>query len=185
VPDLNTPAKTAPRAALLDRDGVLNIDIGYAHRPEDLAFVPGAIAAVRRLNQAGRKVMVVTNQAGVARGFYDEAAVAAFHAAMAEALAAEGARIDAFYYCPFHPEASVEAYRHTDHPDRKPNPGMVLRALRDFEVAPEQAFLIGDRDSDLEAAARAKVRGYFFEGGDLDVFVAGVLEAEDRLMAAG
>jgi D-glycero-D-manno-heptose 1,7-bisphosphate phosphatase len=176
---------TTARAALLDRDGVLNVDHGFTHRPEDLAFVPGAIAAVRRLNRAGRKVIVVTNQAGVARGLYDEAAVEAFHAAMTTALAAEGARIDAFYYCPFHPDASVEVYRHADHPDRKPNPGMVLKALGDFDVAPENAFLIGDRDSDLEAAARARVRGYFFEGGDLDAFVAGVLEAEERRMATG
>lgn len=183
MPSPKTSLTTA-RAALLDRDGVLNIDHGYTHRPEDLAFVPGAAAAVRRLNQSGRKVIVVTNQAGVARGLYDEAAVERFHAAMAKALAAEGARVDAFYYCPFHPEALVEAYRHADHPDRKPNPGMLLRALSDFGVAPEDAFLIGDRDSDLEAAARAQVRGYFFDGGDLDAFVAGVLQAEDRSMAA-
>ena len=149
-------------AALLDRDGVLNVDHGYTHRPEDLAFMPGAVEAVRRLNQSGRRVVVVTNQAGVARGLYDEAAVERFHAAMSAGMAAEGARIDAFYYCPFHPEAVVEAYRHADHPDRKPNPGMVLRALRDFGVTPARAFLIGDRDSDLQAAVAAGVRGYLF-----------------------
>ena len=171
-------------AALFDRDGVLNIDHGYTHRPEDLAFVSGAVAAVRRLNQLGRKVIVITNQAGVARGLYDEAAVKRFHAAMTAALAAEGARIDAYYACPFHPEAVVEAYRHPSHPDRKPNPGMVLRALSDFGVAPENAFLIGDRDSDMQAAAAAGVRGYFFTGGDLDRFVVEVLKTEDQPMAA-
>ena len=168
-------------AALLDRDGVLNIDHGYTHRPEDLAFVPGAAAAVRRLNAAGRRVIVVTNQAGVARGYYDEAAVEAFHAAMSAALAAEGARIDAFYYCPYHPDAEVEAYRHADHPDRKPNPGMVLRALADFGVAAENAFVIGDRDSDVAAGVAAGVRGYLFQGGDLDAFVAEVLATEAAL----
>ncbi len=167
-------------AALLDRDGVLNVDRGYTHRPEDLEFVPGAVDAVRRLNRSGRRVIVITNQAGVAWGLYDEAAVGRFHAAMSAALEAQSARIDAFYYCPFHPAAAVEAYRHTDHPDRKPNPGMVLRALRDFDVAPERAFLIGDRDSDIQAAAAAGVRGYLYESGDLDQFVEGVLRAENH-----
>lgn len=171
-------------AALLDRDGVLNVDRGYTHRPEDLVFVPGAVEAVRRLNRAGRGVIVVTNQAGVARGLYDEMAVDRFHAAMNTALEVEGARIDAFYYCPFHPEATVAAYRRANHPDRKPNPGMVLRALRDFAVNPGRAFLIGDRDSDLQAASAAGVRGYLFAGGDLDRFVEGVLSAEERLMGS-
>ncbi len=167
-------------AALLDRDGVLNVDRGYTHRPEDLEFVPGAVDAVRRLNRSGRRVIVITNQAGVAWGLYDEAAVDRFHAAMSAALEAQSAHIDAFYYCPFHPAAAVEAYRHADHPDRKPNPGMVLRALRDFDVAPERAFLIGDRDSDIQAAAAAGVRGYLYESGDLDQFVEGVLRAENH-----
>ncbi|HEX4180644.1 MAG TPA: HAD family hydrolase [Caulobacteraceae bacterium] len=168
--------KTEPaRAALFDRDGVLNIDRGYTHRPEDLEFTLGAIAAIRRLNQAGWRVIVVTNQAGVARGLYDEAAVERFHAAMNTALAAEGARIDAFYHCPFHPKAEIDAYRHADHPDRKPNPGMVRKALRDFGVTPENAFLIGDRDSDLQAAETAGVSGYFYAGGDLDDLVQRVL----------
>jgi D-glycero-D-manno-heptose 1,7-bisphosphate phosphatase len=171
---------TRASAALLDRDGVLNVDHGYTHRPEDLEFLPGAVAAVRRLNRAGWQVIVVTNQAGVARGYYDEAAVEAFHAAMNAALAAQGARIDAFYYCPFHPEADVEAYRHANHPDRKPNPGMVLRALADFGVEAARAFLVGDRDSDLAAAASAGVRGYLYAGGDLDEFICGVLDAEAR-----
>ena len=171
-------------AALLDRDGVLNVDRGYTHRPEDLAFMPGAVEAVRRLNRAGRRVIVVTNQAGVARGLYDEAAVNRFHAAMGAALEAEGARIDAFYYCPYHPEAVVAAYRHADHPDRKPNPGMVLRALSDFDVALQDAFLIGDRDSDIQAAAAAGIRGYLYQGGDLDRFVEAVLSAEAGLMGA-
>jgi D-glycero-D-manno-heptose 1,7-bisphosphate phosphatase len=164
--------------ALLDRDGVLNVDNGYTHLPSDLVFMPGAIDAVRRLNAARRIVAVVTNQAGVARGLYDEAAVDVFHQAMQAALAKHGARIDAFYYCPFHEDAQIEAYRHADHPDRKPNPGMILRALGDYKVEPRDAFVIGDRASDMEAARRAGVRGYRFEGGDLDSFVAGVLAIE-------
>ena len=154
---------------------MLNVDVGYAHRPEQLTFVNGAPEAVRRLNAAGWTVIVVTNQAGVARGFYDEAAVDAFHDAMSAALAGQGARIDAFYYCPYHEDATVEAYRHVDHPDRKPNPGMLLRGLADHGVAAEDAFMIGDRDSDMQAAARAGVAGYLFEGGDLDALVKRVL----------
>ncbi|HZC15939.1 MAG TPA: HAD family hydrolase, partial [Caulobacteraceae bacterium] len=138
--------------AILDRDGVLNVDPGYAHRPDQLVLVKGAAAAVRRLNDAGWAVAAVTNQSGVARGLYDEAAVGRFHSAMDAALAAAGAHVDAWYYCPFHPDAVVAAYRHADHPDRKPNPGMVLRALADFSVSPASAFLIGDQASDIEAA---------------------------------
>jgi D-glycero-D-manno-heptose 1,7-bisphosphate phosphatase len=168
-----------PGLAILDRDGVLNLDPGYVHRPDQLVLIEGAAAAVRRLNEAGWAVAVVTNQSGVARGLYDEAAVGRFHAAMASALAADGARIDAWYYCPFHPDAVVPAYRHADHPDRKPNPGMVLRALADFAVPPERAFLIGDQASDIEAARRARVRGYLFEGSDLDALVAQALRAAE------
>ena len=167
----------SPRAglAILDRDGVLNLDLGYAHRPDQLVLVDGAAKAVRRLNDAGWAVAAITNQSGVARGLFDEAQIGLFHAAMDAALAASGARIDAWYYCPFHPDAVVPAYRHADHPDRKPNPGMVLRALADFAMPPERAFLIGDQASDIEAARRAGVRGYLFEGGDLDALVAEVL----------
>jgi D-glycero-D-manno-heptose 1,7-bisphosphate phosphatase len=167
--------------AILDRDGVLNVDTGYAHRPDQLVLVDGAAAAVRRLNDADWAVAVITNQSGVARGLFDEAAIGHFHAAMDAALAASGAHIDVYFYCPFHPDAVVAAYRHADHPDRKPNPGMVLRALQHFAVPPAQAFLIGDQASDIEAARRAGVRGYLFEGGDLDALVAGVLgEARAR-----
>jgi D-glycero-D-manno-heptose 1,7-bisphosphate phosphatase len=181
-PNLSLPRAGVRSAALLDRDGVLNVDRGYTHRPEDLVFTPGAVRAVRRLNLTGRRVIVITNQAGVARGLYDEAAVDRFHATMNAALALEGARIDAFYSCPFHPEATVAAYRHPDHPDRKPNPGMVLRALTDSEVSPARAFLIGDRASDIQAATAAGVQGYLYLEGDLDQFVERVLSAEDRRM---
>ena len=159
---------------------MLNVDLGYAHRPDQLAFIDGAPEAVRRLNRAGWSVIVVTNQAGVARGLYDEAAVEVFHAAMNAAMAAQGAHIDAFYYCPFHEDAVVEAYRHDSHPDRKPNPGMLLRGLADHGVAAADAFMIGDRNSDMQAAERAGVKGYLFEGGDLDVLVRRVLAEREE-----
>ena len=172
---LSADGNHRPRVALFDRDGVLNVDVGYTYKPEQLTFVEGAPEAVRRLNGAGWLVVVVTNQAGVARGYYDEAAVHQFHAAMSAALAEHGARIDAFYHCPFHEDGVVEAYRHDDHPDRKPNPGMLLRALKDFQAAAADAFMIGDRDSDMQAAERAGVKGYLFEGGNLDMLVQRIL----------
>lgn len=167
--------KSALKAVLFDRDGVLNLDEGYTHKPEDLVWTPGARAAIGRLNAAGVKVIVVTNQSGVARGLYDLAAVDRFHAEMQRQLGREGAKIDAFYACPYHKDAKIEAWRHPDHPDRKPNPGMLLAALRDFGLAPEETLMIGDRESDMEAARRAGMPGHLYEGGDLDVLVARVV----------
>jgi D-glycero-D-manno-heptose 1,7-bisphosphate phosphatase len=162
-------------AVFFDRDGVLNEDTGYPHRPEDLRWIPSARAAVRRFNALGWWVFVITNQSGVARGLYGRDAVDRFHAAMQAALKAEGAHVDAFYDCPFHADAAVETWRHPDHPDRKPNPGMLLRAMAEHPVDREGSLLIGDKPSDLEAARRAGVEGRLFHGGDLLAFVEGVL----------
>ena len=180
MPDASPPPDIAgagrPRkAAFLDRDGVLNVDRGYVHRIADLQWIDGAQAAVRRLNDAGYLVLVVTNQSGIGRGYYDEAALEAVHARLAADFAASGARVDAFYACPFHPEAVHDRYRHPDHPDRKPNPGLILRAIADWGVDPAASFLIGDKPSDMEAARRAGVRGYPFAGGDLDALVARII----------
>jgi D-glycero-D-manno-heptose 1,7-bisphosphate phosphatase len=161
------PARLSRPAVFFDRDGVLDIDSGHVHRPEDLAWMPGAREAVLELNEAGCYVFVVTNQAGVARGLYGEAEVDAFHDRMQDELAEIGAHVDAFYYCPFHPEAAIEAYRVPDHFDRKPNPGMIVRALREWPVDVTRSFLIGDRESDITAARRANLPGYLFKGGDL------------------
>ncbi len=166
-------AMNASRAAVIfDRDGVLNLDHGYVGDPGRLEWTPGARRAIGRLNRAGLLVIVVTNQSGVARGLFDEAAVDRLHAVMQADLAREGARIDAFYVCPFHAEAIVAAYRHPDHPDRKPNPGLILKALADWAIDPGRALLIGDQASDLEAARRAGIAGARFPGGDLDDFLA-------------
>lgn len=161
-------------AAFLDRDGVLNEDRGYVHRPEDLSLVPGAARAVRRLNEGGYLVVVVTNQSGVARGLFDEPALDRFHHHLRAMLAAEGARLDALYSCPYHPEATVARYR-CDHPDRKPRPGMILRAFADLPIARQGSFLIGDQPRDLAAAAAAGIPGHLFPGGDLEAFVVGLL----------
>ena len=169
---MTNPPSTSRPAAFLDRDGVLNVDHNYVHRPEDLEWVPGARRAVARLNEQGFLVIVVTNQSGVGRGYYTEADVDRFHARLQADLAEDGAHIDAFYICPFHRDATVERYRHPDHPDRKPNPGMILRAAADWNVDLAGSFRVGDKNSDIEAARAAGVPGWLFEGGDLDAFIA-------------
>ena len=159
-------------AVFLDRDGVLIEDTGYPHLESHLTLIPGADGAVRRLNALGYLVVIVTNQSGVARGLFTEAQMHAFNDLIVRKLAAKGARIGAVYACPFHSEAHDPRYFHADHPDRKPNPGMILRAIADHGI---RSFLIGDRPSDLEAARRAGLPGFLFEGGDLDEFVRDLL----------
>ncbi len=167
-------ATAAPAAVIFDRDGVLNVDHGYVGQVERLDWTPGARPAVARLNAQGTLVIVATNQSGVARGYFDMAAVDAVHAAMRADLAAEGGHLDAIYVCPFHEDAVVDAWRAADHPDRKPNPGMILRALADHRLDPANVLLVGDKAGDLEAARRAGVRGVLFDSGDLEQFLDGL-----------
>ena len=167
---MSGPAALKP-ALFLDRDGVLNEDQGYVHRWEDFRWIAGARQAVATFNRAGWLVIVVTNQSGVGRGYYTEAAMHALHDQMSRDLAAVGGHIDAFYHAPQHPDATLDAYRHPDPPDRKPNPGMILKALSEWPVNRESSILVGDKPSDLEAAARAGVRGLLFPGGDLNAFL--------------
>lgn len=165
-------------AAFLDRDGVLNLDEGYTFRPETLRFVPGAIEAVRRLNDRGYYVIVVSNQAGVARGYYSLDDAARFNREMQARLVRHGAHIDQFYVCPYHPDGAVAEYA-TDHFDRKPNPGMLLRAMADWPIDKARSWLVGDKDTDIEAAARAGVRGHLFHGGNLDALIRSIMGSTD------
>lgn len=171
VSPLVTPTAPPRPALFLDRDGVLNEDPGYVHRWEDFRWITGAREAVAAFNEAGWLVFVVTNQSGVGRGYYAEDDVIALHAKMSESLTQVGARIDAYYYCPHHPEAALESYRHPDPPDRKPNPGMILRALNEWPVDVSRSIMIGDKQSDIEAARRAGIRGLLFPGDDLMAFL--------------
>lgn len=161
-------------AAFLDRDGVLNADIGYAHRPDQIDWVPGATAAVARLNEAGFHVFVVTNQAGIARGLYSAEQVETLHRWMAGRLAAAGARIDDFRYSPYHPEHDVERWSHLAH-WRKPAPGMLFDLMEHWPVERTGSFMIGDRESDAAAARAAGIPGYLFSGGDLDSYIVTIL----------
>lgn len=161
------PARRVRPIAFLDRDGVLNVDHGYTHRPEDLHWQPGAREAIRYLNDLGYLALVVTNQAGIARGLYTEDHMHAFHARMQHDLAEVGAHIDQFYHCPFHKDGAVAAFTHPNHPDRKPNPGMLRRAILDWPHDGARSFLIGDRDSDIQAADALQLTSVKYEGGDL------------------
>lgn len=148
--------------AFLDRDGVLNVDHGYVHQPERLEWVPGAPEAVRLLNQAGIPVIVITNQSGIARGYFREADVQQFHAHMQDELRARGARVDAFYYCPHHPQGTVTAFAFVCD-CRKPKPGLLEQAAHDFAIDRKRSFLIGDKDDDVAAAHAFGVRGIKFD----------------------
>ena len=167
-------------AVILDRDGVLNVDHGYVGDPRDVVWVEGARRAIRRLNEAGVLVIVATNQSGVARGLFDMAAVESVHAVMQADLTVDGAWIDAFYVCPYLPSAIESAFAHDDHPDRKPNPGMILRALDEWHIDPAGCLVVGDKASDLEAARRAGVVGALFEGGNLDHFLEPLIPRETK-----
>lgn len=158
-------------AAFLDRDGVLNVDVAYLHRIEDFQWIDGAPQAIRRLNDLGYLVFVVTNQSGVARGYYSEDDVHRLHAFMGQDLARVGAHIDAFRHCPHLPDGSVEAYRQ-DCRCRKPEPGMVEDLLAAYPVDVARSFIIGDRQRDLDAGAACGVRGFLYQKGNLDAFVA-------------
>jgi D-glycero-D-manno-heptose 1,7-bisphosphate phosphatase len=144
-------------AVFLDRDGTLLEEAGYLDRLERLIFFPYSIDAVRLLNRAGLAVVVITNQAGIARGIFKESFVAEAHQYITERLAAAGARIDAFYYCPHHPEAVLQEFRQTC-ACRKPSPGMLTRAAADLDLALDRSFVVGDRWHDLEAGQRVGAR---------------------------
>lgn len=147
------------RAIFLDRDGTLNVEVNYLHRIEDLELVPGAAEAVRSLSQAGFLVIVVTNQAGIARGYYDEAALHALHAEIQRRLAAEGAHIDAFYFCPHHPEFGGVCEC------RKPAPGMLRQAAQAHNIDPARSWLIGDTSGDIGAGRAVGCRTILVRSG--------------------
>jgi len=169
------PALLHRRALFLDRDGVLNVDHGHVGTRERFEWMPGALDAIRCATQAGWHVFVVTNQSGVARGYYDEAAVRALLDWMADEARRAGGTIDDARYCPFHEAAPVEAYRRASE-WRKPAPGMLLDLIRAWELDPARCVMIGDQPSDMAAAAAAGTAGHLFSGGNLLEFVRPILD---------
>jgi D-glycero-D-manno-heptose 1,7-bisphosphate phosphatase len=151
-------------AVFVDRDGTLIEEIGYLDRPERVSLFPWSIAAIRALNRAGMRVVMTSNQSGVARGFFTTAIVDEVHRHLAELLAAGGARIDAYYYCPHHPDGKVAEFaRACD--CRKPGPGLVERAERELGIDPRRSFTIGDRWLDVALARRVGARGVLVRTG--------------------
>jgi D-glycero-D-manno-heptose 1,7-bisphosphate phosphatase len=161
-------------ALFLDRDGVINRDTNYAHKSADIIWIDGIFAALKRARDAGYWVFVVTNQAGVGRGYYTEDDVKALHDWMQAEFARHGAGVDAFMYCPHHPEHGQGAYKLACE-CRKPKPGMLLELMKRFPVDTGKSLLIGDSPGDIEAAAAAGVKGYLFTGGNLDDFLSRLL----------
>lgn len=152
------------KALFLDRDGVVNVEIGYLHRIEDVRFVPGIFSLCRTAMRLGYRLVVVTNQAGIARGFYTEADFERLTLWMRGELLAQGVELDAVYYCPYHPEHGIGEYKR-EHEDRKPGVGMLKRAEREFGVSLADSVLVGDRCSDIAAANKAGLRQAFLVSG--------------------
>lgn len=153
-------------AVFFDRDGVLNEDIRFPHKPEHIRWVPGALDALCFARKQGYLVFVVTNQSGVARGLYTEEDVKRLHDWMQIEFRKHGAEVDAFAYCPHHPTEGVGGYKKECN-CRKPKPGMITDLMKAYDVDAEHSFLIGDRASDIEAAEAAGIKGYLYSGGGI------------------
>lgn len=170
-------------AAFLDRDGVINEEVNYLHDPDKVVILPGVAEALRLIRERGYQAIVVTNQAGVAKGYYGESDVEAVHRRIDEMLAAEGAKVDGYYFCPHHPQFTGEC------DCRKPSPGMLLAAAEKFGIDCAGSFMVGDRLSDVEAGVRAGcsrsflVRSGYGEKVIAEQDVSGIEIAEDLLVA--
>jgi D-glycero-D-manno-heptose 1,7-bisphosphate phosphatase len=166
-------------ALFLDRDGVLNRDRGYVARVEDFEWIDGAVDCIRNFNARGWYVFVVTNQTGIAFDYYTLDDMTRLHDWMTASLIKQGAHIDHIYYCPYHEDGENPLYRrHSE--DRKPRPGMMLRAIAEYPVDVARSFMIGDKAKDIHAAGAAGIAGFLFTGGNLAEFAEwalGVMES--------
>lgn len=144
------------RAVFIDRDGTISEEVGYINHPSRFRLFPYAASAIKLLNERGWLAVVVTNQAGVARGYFSETMIQTVHDNLQQSLRDGGARVDAIYYCAHHPSVGDPPYRQ-DCDCRKPKPGLVNRAARDLNIALEQSWMVGDRYSDIELARNAGI----------------------------
>ena len=151
-------------AVFLDHDGTINEQMGYINHISRFHLLPGVANAIKRLNDAHIPVIVVSNQSGLARGYFPEELLTAVHKKMDEQLAEKGARVDAVYYCPHHPEAKEERFRKACN-CRKPKPGLIFTAAKELELDPEKSFVVGDRWSDIKTAAACGARSVLVRTG--------------------
>lgn len=166
----------ANRAVFLDRDGTMAPDVHYCSCVEDFELFPCTAEAIRLLNEHGLKVIVVTNQSGIARGFFTEETLAKIHKKMKEELARGGARVDGIYYCPHHPDDNCEC--------RKPQPKLVLQAAKDVDIDLKQSFIVGDLDMDIKLGRKVGCKTILIADSPLsteitapDAVVSNLLEA--------
>lgn len=161
----------ANKAVFFDRDGTLNVDKDYLYKIEDFKWTEGAVSALQYCHEKGYLAVVITNQSGVARGYYTEADVHRLHRWMNQELEAKGeAPIDAFYYCPHHPKGKVAAYA-CECSCRKPKSGLVLQAIKELDIDPAKSLMVGDKLRDIESGEAAGVRGALYKEGSLLEFV--------------
>jgi D-glycero-D-manno-heptose 1,7-bisphosphate phosphatase len=151
-------------AVFLDRDGVINEEVGYLDSLDKLKVIPSAYEAIKSINESGMKAVVITNQAGIAKGLFTEEFVEKTNAYLQAILSQRGAYIDNFYYCPHHPTEGKEPYRQICD-CRKPAPGMLLRAAQDLNIDLKKSYFVGDRFRDMEAAKKAEVTGILVKTG--------------------
>lgn len=158
------------KAGFFDRDGTLNVDVHYLYRRQDFRWTEGAVEAIKYCNDRDYKVIVITNQSGVARGYYTEDDVCSLHAWMNRELVQQDAHIDAFYYCPHHPAGRVAKYA-IECNCRKPKTKLVDEACQTFAIDRSQSFFVGDKASDMECAHNAGIPGFCFCEGSLLEFI--------------
>jgi D-glycero-D-manno-heptose 1,7-bisphosphate phosphatase len=152
---MNDMSETAKRPAVfLDRDGTVNAEVHYLSQPEQIELLPTVSETISLLNSRGIPVVIVTNQAGVARGYFPEHSLIAIHDHLCQVLAKKNARVDGIYYCPHHPSAGLGTFRKVCD-CRKPLPGMLTRAAGELSIDLTRSLMIGDRESDLQAGAHA------------------------------
>lgn len=162
------------KAVFFDRDGTLNEEVHYLHKIEDFKWIEGAIDAIKYCNDNGYLAIVITNQSGVARGYYPESDIMKLYDWMNADLAKYGAHLDGIYYCPHHPTGKVKEYA-IDCDCRKPKPGMLFKAQKDHNIDLKSSYLIGDGVRDVECAEAAGVKGIRYTGGNLLEFLKGIM----------
>lgn len=159
------PSPELRPCVFLDRDGTITREAGYINHPERLALEPGAAAAIRKLNQAGVLTVLVTNQAGLARGYFTEDVLHATFEHLQKLLAARQARLDAIYFAPHHPSSADPRWREDPHELRKPGLGMIRKACRELPIDMARSYVVGDRYNDIKFAHKAGLPGVFVKTG--------------------